>query len=44
MPKDTAPATAFEAKQFKMKRVEIFLFYRPYGFEVLLRAGAREVF
>lgn len=44
VPKDTVPANAFEANQFKIKRVEILLFYRPYGFKVLLRAGAQYIF
>lgn len=39
VPKDTAPAKASEANEFKMKRVEILSFNRPYGFKVLLRAG-----
>ena len=44
VPKDTIPAKALEANQFKMKRVEILLFYRPYGFKVLPRAGAQYIF
>lgn len=41
VPKEIAPAKAFEANQFKMRRVEIFSFSRPCGFKVLLRARAQ---
>ena len=44
VPKDAGSAKAFEANQFQMKRVEILLFDRPYGFKVVLRAGGQYIF